>query len=242
VNPRAINLSETERWVSSVTGAMMALSGLRQRSLRGTIMAASGVALVARGATGYCPVTDALGRHADEDAYDSRRALAGSGGVNVEESITISKPGDELYRIWRDLDTLPRYIPELASVTRLDDTRSRWEVKGPGGRTATWEAEVFNDVPNETIAWRTVGLPDVVSAGSVRFTPVAGRPETQVHVRLQYDPPGGKAGASLAWLFGRAPGQLIRDFLRRFKASLESGEVPTTEGQPRGRQSMLNYQ
>ena len=242
MNTRAVNLTETERWVSSVTGAMMALSGLRQRSMKGTLMAASGVALVARGASGYCPVTDALGRHAYDDAYDTRQALAGARGVNVEESITINKPADELYRLWRDVESLPRYIPELTSVTRVDDTRSHWEAKGPGGYAASWDAEMFNDVPNESIAWRTVGHPDVVSAGSVHFTPVAGREETQILVRLQYDPPGGKAGAGMAWLFGRAPGQMIRHFLRRFKASLETGEVPTTDGQPRGRQSILNYQ
>jgi uncharacterized membrane protein len=155
-------------------------------------MSAGGKAMVARGASGYCPVTDALGRHEFEDAYDTRRALGGSRGVNVEESITISRSADELYRIWRELETLPQYIPELTSVSRLDDTRSRWEAKGPGGKTVTWEAEVFNDVPNEIIAWRTVGHPDVVSAGSVHFTGVPGRPETQVTVRLQYNPPGGR--------------------------------------------------
>jgi uncharacterized membrane protein len=183
-----------------------------------------------------------MGRHSYEGAYDSREALAGSAGINVDESITISKPADELYRLWRDLESLPQYIPQLISITKIDERRSRWEAKGPAGKTVTWEAEVFNDVPNELIAWRTVGVPEVVSAGSVRFVPVAGRAETQVHVRFQYDPPGGKAGASLAWLFGDAAGQMVRDFLRRFKSSLESGEIPTTEGQPRGRQSILNYQ
>jgi uncharacterized membrane protein len=200
------------------------------------------VALVARGASGYCPVTDALGRHIDEDAYDTHHALAGSRGVNVDESITISKSAEELYQLWKELETLPQYIPELASVTRLDERRSRWEVIGPGGRTSTWDAETYNDVPNELIAWRTIGRADVVSAGSVHFTPLQGSAETQVRVRFQYDPPGGKASSALAWLLGKEPGQLVRDFLRRFKATLETGEVPTTEGQPRGQQSVLNYQ
>ena len=33
----------------------------------------------------------------------------------------------------------------------------------------------------------------------------------------------------------------IREDLRRFKQLLEAGEAPTTKGQSRGRQSMLNY-
>jgi uncharacterized membrane protein len=104
-----------------------------------------------------------------------------------------------------------------------------------------WDAEIVNEVPDHLIAWRTTGRPDVVSAGSVRFVPVKGRAETEVHVRLQYEHPAGKSAAAIAWLFGREPGQLVRDALRRFKSFMEAGEVPTNVGQPRGRQSMLNY-
>jgi uncharacterized membrane protein len=132
-------------------------------------------------------------------------------------------------------------MPALKSVKKIDDTRSQWEVYVPGGRTTVWEAEIINEIPDQLIAWQTIGTPHVVSAGSVRFVPVAGRDETQVHVRLQYEPPGGKGGAALAWLAGKEAGQLIRDGLRQFKARLETGEVPTTAGQPRGRGSILNY-
>jgi uncharacterized membrane protein len=44
-------------------------------------------------------------------------------------------------------------------------------------------------------------------------------------VNLQYAPPAGRAGAALAWLFGRAPSQTIREDLRRFKQMMEAGEV-----------------
>ena len=54
-------------------------------------------------------------------------------------------------------------------------------------------------------------------------------------VRLQYDPPAGKTGAIVAWLFGHDPAAVIREDMRRFKQLTETGEVPTTEGQPRGR-------
>ena len=55
-----------------------------------------------------------------------------------------------------------------------------------------------------------------------------------LRVRLQYSPPGGKVGAAVARLFGRGSGTEIREDLRRFKQLVEAGEVPTTEGQPRG--------
>ena len=58
---------------------------------------------------------------------------------------------------------------------------------------------------------------------------------TRVTVHLQYNPPGGKLGAAVAKLFGEEPNQTIREDLRRFKQLMETGEIPTTEGQPSGR-------
>ena len=75
----------------------------------------------------------------------------------------------------------------------------------------------------------------------MRFTPLAAARGTEVHVRMQYSPPAGKVGATVAWMLGHDPAAAIREDLRRFKQLMETGEVPTIEGQPRGRQSMLNY-
>jgi uncharacterized membrane protein len=64
--------------------------------------------------------------------------------------------------------------------------------------------------------------------------PAPGGRGTQVRVRLQYDPPGGKVGSAIAWIFGKEPSQTIREDLRHFKQLMEAGEILTTAGQPRG--------
>jgi uncharacterized membrane protein len=56
-----------------------------------------------------------------------------------------------------------------------------------------------------------------------------------VKVVLRYDSPAGKAGDWLASWWRGSPKQQVRDDLRRFKQVMETGAVPTTEGQPRGR-------
>jgi uncharacterized membrane protein len=56
-----------------------------------------------------------------------------------------------------------------------------------------------------------------------------------LRVVLKYDPPAGVVGAAVAKLFGEEPEQQIEEDLRRFKSMMETGEVPTTEGQPSGR-------
>ncbi len=72
-------------------------------------------------------------------------------------------------------------------------------------------------------------------AGRVRFVPAPGGRGTEVHVTKEYRVPGGNLGVDIATLFGEEPDWQAAADLRRFKQILESGEIPTTEGQPLGR-------
>jgi uncharacterized membrane protein len=235
------NVAQLERWASALGGAALTVYGIRQRSMAGAMMAASGSALIVRGATGRCPVYAAAGFSTTEDLSDSRRALAGDRGVDVEVATTINRPGAELYSFWRNLENLPRFMTHVVSVRIIDDRRSHWVVRAPRGRTVEWDAEIINDVPNELIGWRTLHGADVISAGSVRFTQSGVGRGTHVHVHLQYSPPAGRIGSTIAWMLGHEPSQTIQEDLRRFKQLLEAGEAATTQGQPRGRQSIFNY-
>ena len=98
-----------------------------------------------------------------------------------------------------------------------------------------WDAEIINQVENELIAWRSLEGSEVPNAGSVRFTDAAGGRGTEVRIAvLQYNPPGGTAGAFIAKLFGEDPSTQIHNDLQRLKTRLEAGEVPTVDGQPKG--------
>ena len=88
-----------------------------------------------------------------------------------------------------------------------------------------WDAEIINEIENMLIAWRSLPGSDVVVAGSVNFDRVRGGRSTQVSVHLQYEPPAGRVGASVATVFGREPSQTIREDLRRLKQVLEAGEL-----------------
>jgi uncharacterized membrane protein len=94
-----------------------------------------------------------------------------------------------------------------------------------------WDAEIVSDVEPKTLGWRSLPGSDVVTAGSVNFDVVRGG-ATQITVHLQYAPPAGRAGALVASLFGRAPGQTIREDLRRLKQLLEAGEIARAVATP----------
>jgi uncharacterized membrane protein len=233
-----VNVADVERWASALGGAALTAYGIKQlrdRSPAGAALAAAGGALIYRGATGHCPVYSVAGISTAGEHDETQTALSGARGVNVEEVVTINASPDALFAFWRRLELLPRFMDHLVSVSQLDSRRSRWVAKAPAGRTVEWDAEIINEITGELIAWRTVEGADVVSAGSVRFTPAPGGRGTEVRVRLQYDPPAGKIGATVAWLLGHDPAATIREDLRRFKQLMEAGEVPTIEGQPRGK-------
>ncbi|CAN5464838.1 SRPBCC family protein [soil metagenome] len=217
------NISKLERWISMSTGIGLAAFGITRQRPSGYVIAALGAMLFRRGITAHCDVYQAMGIDTATGGGDTRAALGGSAGVLVEESVTINRSAEELYRFWRNFENLPRFMRHLESVEPITETISRWRAKGPAGMSVEWNAEVNNEVPNKLIGWRSLEGSEVVSAGSVNFEK-AGR-GTRLRVRLQYSPPGGKAGAAIARLVGRDAATEIREDLRRFKQQVESGEV-----------------
>lgn len=224
------NLSDVERWASIAAGAGLVAYGLSRLKSNGWLYAGLGGLLLRRGVTAHCDLYEAFGINTAGTADDTRAALRGSRGVNVLESVTINRPIEQLYRFWRNLENLPQFMRHLESVDKVTDTISRWRAKGPAGTVVEWDAEIFNEIPNKLIAWRSLEGSDVVSAGSVTFDSAAAGRSTRVKVQLQYSPPGGKIGAAIAKLFGADAETEIREDLRRFKHLLEAGEVPATVG------------
>jgi uncharacterized membrane protein len=184
------------------------------------------------------------------------RAIAPGGAMRVAQAVTINRSPEELYKFWRDFQNLPRFMKHLESVEvgrasrRTEsgmreevtgDKYSHWVAKAPAGMKVEWDAEIIEDRPNEMIAWRSLAGADVDHMGSVSFERAPSGRGTIVRARLQYSPPAGVTGASIARLFGEDPNWQVKDDLRRFKQIMEAGEVITTEGQPAGRASSTSW-
>ena len=219
------NISSVEKWASIAAGAGLAAYGLTRLKRNGWMYAGLGGLLLRRGISGHCDVYEALGLNTAVSPDDTRAALGGSRGVNVLESVTIARSIEELYRFWRNLENLPQFMRHLESVEKITDTISHWRAKGPAGLIVEWDAEVYNEVANKLIAWRSLEGSDVVSAGSVNFARAANGQATRVTVHLQYSPPMGKVGAAVARLFGADAETEIRADLHRFKTMIETGQT-----------------
>ena len=245
-----INVGGTERWASAIGGGALVTYGLLRRDLFGGLLALTGAGLLWRGSTGHCPTYSAIGVSTAEEGSSTAAGLPADrsaepapgvrheAGIRVDKTVTINHPAGELFAFWRDFTNLPRFMQHLESVDVQDGTHSHWKARAPLGRTVEWRAQIINEKSGELIAWRSLAGADVDSTGSVTFKAAPGGRGTEVHVSLSYQPPAGKVGMVVAKLFGEEPGQQIAGDLRRFKQLMETGEIPTTDGQSAGKRNL----
>jgi uncharacterized membrane protein len=228
------NVADGERIVSVAAGAILAGLGLARRDLTGLAIAGVGGALAYRGATGHCSVYQSIG--VDTASEQQHRRSEESRGVEITESFYIRKSPEELYSFWRNFENLPQFMEHLESVRNEGDRRSHWVAKAPAiyGGQVEWDAEITAEESNRRIAWRALPDSDIQHSGEVRFKQGPGDRGTNVTVHLKYHPPAGQVGRWLAKLFGEEPETQIREDVRRFKRLMETGEIPSIKGQPRG--------
>lgn len=225
---RQPNVGTAERGISLAAGLAM-ISYILSRRPDAKISLPLGLEagyMIYRGATGNCMFYRMLEINRSEQ------------GIYARRSVTINLPREQLYRIWRNFENLPRFMNHLQRVD-VDEatggTRSQWVSRAPLGLEVQWEAEMTDERENEFIAWRSLPGSTVNSVGSVQFEDAPGGRGTIVTVEMEYNPPAGSMGAAFAKLFGEEPSQQLRDDLRHFKQMMETGEVPSVEGQPSGR-------
>src|SRR5438477_5662008 len=217
---------------AAISGGALLLYGLRRGSTAGAALALVGVELACRGLSGrsaYCLLQDEL-----REPEGQRATMPYRRGIRVDEAVTINQPLEPLYQFWRQFDNLPYFMEHLQSVNVVDEKRSHWMAKAPGGRQVEWDAEITSEIPNEMIGWRSVPGSGIQTAGSVHFKRAPGGRGTEVSVELQYIPPAGTLGALFAKLFDEEPQHQIREDLRHLKQIMETGEVPSISGQSRG--------
>jgi uncharacterized membrane protein len=142
------------------------------------------------------------------------------------ETVTISRSPDELFGFWRDVRNLPRFMADVETIEPIDDKRSRWTVKAPGGQTVSWESIITHEEPGRSISWQSAEGADVDNSGRVEFID-AGQRGTVVRAVIAYRPPAGAVGKLVAKVFQREPRIQSRRNLRRFKQLMEAGEIAT---------------
>jgi uncharacterized membrane protein len=214
-------LRTADSWLSLVGGGALAAFGtqraIARRSPLGILMATGGGLLL----------------------YNGLRPRQLSSGVHIQTAFTINKPADELYRQWRQLENLPKFMKHLQSVRQIDNRRSEWTARRPLGATFTWQAEILDESEGRFLVWHSMPGSPIESSGSVQFREAPGNRGTELIVAMHYSRVGGNISSFVADLLGAVPERVLREEVRGFKQLMEAGEIPTTEGQPSGRRGIV---
>ncbi|GAA4752677.1 hypothetical protein GCM10023264_19550 [Sphingomonas daechungensis] len=154
----------------------------------------------------------------------------------VGKTVTIGKPRQEIYDIWKDFTRFPSFMENVRQVEPIDESRSEWLIKGPAGSDVKIVSRLVEDVPGSRLAWESEEGSDIDTAGVIEFEDAPPGRGTYVRFLMSYDPPGGAIGRGIAKLLQREPTVQARRDLRRFKQLLETGEV-SVNASPSARKS-----
>lgn len=205
------------RWTALAAGSALAIIGLTRRSKAGLALAAGGGLLAVAGS----------------------RLNTSPSQLVASSTMQVNCTPQQAFDFWRNLENLPLFMHRLDSVSTIGDRRSRWVALGPMGSRIHWDAEIVAERSGELISWRSLPGSDIDVDGYVEFRQAPGQRGTFVSANVIYSPPAGNVGRAFARLLGKDPAFLMRQDLRRFKALIEAGEIPTVEGQSHGPRSRL---
>ncbi|MEX1078950.1 MAG: SRPBCC family protein [Homoserinimonas sp.] len=151
--------------------------------------------------------------------------------AQVVESIDVDVPVTTAYNQWTQFESFPHFLSFVETIEQIGDTLTHWKVK-IGGVEREFDAEVTEQLPDERIAWNSVGGEEN-HAGVVTFHKLNDS-ETRVTVQIDWEPAGlpEKIGAAVG-----VDDMAIKNDMKNFKEFIEStggetgawrGEVPRT--------------
>lgn len=158
------------------------------------------------------------------------------GTVRAHTFQTINADRHSLYKMWRDVTNAPKFQEYVVSVEPKSDTRSTWtfgDPEIPSAKRVSYDTEVYEDIPGEKIAWRSVDT-NLDEQGEIHFEDAPGGRGTRVTLIENFKVPGGRLTIAAAALVKRTPRQIVIEDLRHFKELVESGEIPSVVDNPHG--------
>jgi uncharacterized membrane protein len=127
----------------------------------------------------------------------------------AQQFVVVKAPLERVYEQWSRIEDLPKFIPPLRDMRRIDDTHFSY----------TWSCSCGSDdqhavfhivlqIPGRRIAWRT--MCEGFMSGVVSFEPRS-QEETEVTLKIRsaFDPP------SLS--------ERVEKYLRNFRRLIENG-------------------
>ncbi|WP_030716617.1 SRPBCC family protein [Streptomyces sp. NRRL F-2580] len=144
----------------------------------------------------------------------------------VKETIEVDVPVTMAYNQWTQFESFPEFMDGVQRIEQRTDTLTHWVTK-IAGVEREFDAEITEQVPDQKVAWVTVGG-ETEQSGLVTFRRIDPA-HTEVTLMMDFDPDGmaENIGDKLGFVDRQVKGDL-----RRFKHFIE--DRGTATGQWRG--------
>lgn len=212
-----VNVSPSERVISTLAGAWLIYSGLRKRLNVPEVV--TGGYLIFRGYTGFCHMYDYFGK---------KRLPNPNKNINLRVSTIVTQTAMDVYNRWKDFSLLPAFFKHIRSVRRIDDVTTEWTAEiFHNVKVMSWKAEIVKDEPGKLIAWKSVEGSFIRNAGKVEFHPLDPF-TTRVEVVITYTSEGGIGPDLVLKAFNPIFRRMIESDMNSFKERIEN-LFPTQE-------------
>ena len=127
----------------------------------------------------------------------------------AQQFVVVKAPLERVYEQWSRIEDLPKFIPPLREVRRIDDAHFSYTWR-PNGDDQHGVFHIVLQIPGRRIAWRTMS--EGFMSGVVSFEPCS-QEETEVTLKIRsiFDPP------SLS--------HRVEEYLGNFKRLVENGDT-----------------
>jgi uncharacterized membrane protein len=208
------NVGKNERILSVSAGLLMGFIATRRFMRGGWSLMLPASYLVFRGASGYCPINNYLGRNTAE----------GVRPFVFRKSITVLRDKSEVYNYWRDLENLPNIMSHIKSVQKINDKEYHWEAEF-SEQQFSWNAQITEEIVDQRIAWQSLESADVENSGTVEFLDTPDNKGTILNVWINYIPSESEFGKIIAGFLNPLFKRVVKHDLKEFKRKMESGEI-----------------
>jgi uncharacterized membrane protein len=133
----------------------------------------------------------------------------------IATSIEVNVPVRTAYNQWTQFEEFPRFMEGVKEVHQIDDRHLHWKAE-IGGQDKEWDAEITEQMPDQRIAWKSIG--GAINQGMVIFEPLSDA-KSLVQLHVEYEPEG------VVETVGDETGAVslrVKRELERFKGFIES--------------------
>ncbi|GAA4883135.1 SRPBCC family protein [Kitasatospora terrestris] len=155
------------------------------------------------------------------------KGKGGSGKLkvtNIVEQIDVGVPVRVAYNQWTQFQDFPKFTKRLEQVEQKDEGKLSWKA-GIFLSHRTWESTIVEQVPDETIVWKSKGEKGSAD-GTVTFHELAPN-LTRILLVLEYHPQGLFERTGNLW---RAQGRRVRLELKHFRRHVMTKTILDQDG------------